>query len=56
MKNYQVFFAPEAEEQLLTFIAISLKKPVSDTAQRYTEGIISYCESPVFIPGKGKSA
>jgi toxin ParE1/3/4 len=43
--NYPVVFAPEAEEQvvaLYNYIAISASP---DIAKRYTDGILSYCES-----------
>ncbi|WP_241609296.1 type II toxin-antitoxin system RelE/ParE family toxin [Rosenbergiella australiborealis] len=53
MKNYQVVFAPEAEEQLLTLYRYIAKVASALTAQTYTEEIISYCESLSLFPERG---
>jgi plasmid stabilization system protein ParE len=38
--SYRVAFSPEAEEQL-----VALYSHIADIAARYTEAIVSYCES-----------
>lgn len=51
--NYRVVFAPEAEEQLAAlynYIAIAASP---DTAARYTEAIVRYCESLQTFPRRG---
>ena len=53
MKNCQVLFAPEAEEQLITLYRYIAETGSAATAQTYTEGIISYCESLSLFPERG---
>lgn len=43
--NYRVEFSPEAEEQLAELFHYIAKAASPDTAARYTEAIVSYCES-----------
>jgi plasmid stabilization system protein ParE len=51
--SYHVVFAPEAEEQLLALYKhiATVASPV--IAARYTEGIVSYCESLRSFPHRG---
>jgi toxin ParE1/3/4 len=52
---YRVVFSPEAEEQLVAlyrYIATTVSPAV---AARYTEAIISYCESLGTFPHRGTS-
>lgn len=53
MNEYQVIFAPEAEEQLLTLYRYIAEAANAVTAQEYTESIISYCESLSTFPHRG---
>lgn len=53
MKEYRVIFAPEAQEQLLALYRHLTEVASGITAQRYTEGIISYCESLSSFPHRG---
>lgn len=53
MNEYQVIFAPEAEEQLLTLYRYIAEAANAVTAQEYTENIISYCENLSTFPHKG---
>lgn len=51
--NYRVVFSPEAEEQLAelyTYVAIAASPNI---AARYTEAIVSYCESLRTFPHRG---
>jgi plasmid stabilization system protein ParE len=43
--NYRVIFTPEAEEQLTALYRYIAKAASPDIAARYTEAIVSYCES-----------
>lgn len=51
--NYRVEFSPEAEEQLAELFHYIAKAVSPDTAARYTEAIISYCESLGTFPHRG---
>lgn len=53
MNEYQVIFAPEAEEQLLALYRYIAEAADTVTARTYTEGIISYCESLSLFPERG---
>lgn len=53
MSEYQVIFAPEAEEQLLALYRYIAEAADSVTARTYTESIISYCESLCLFPERG---
>lgn len=51
--NYRVEFSPEAEEQLVALFRYIAKAASPDTAARYTEAIVSYCESLSTFPHRG---
>lgn len=51
--NYRVEFSPEAEEQLAELFHYIAKAASPDTAARYTEAIVSYCESLSTFPHRG---
>ncbi len=48
--NYRVVFSPEAAEQLATLYRYVASAASPDVASRYTEAIISYCESLRIFP------
>jgi plasmid stabilization system protein ParE len=43
--SYRVVFSPEAEEQLAALYSYIAAAASADIAARYTEAIVSYCES-----------
>ncbi|MEC5218902.1 toxin ParE1/3/4 [Actimicrobium sp. GrIS 1.19] len=51
--NYRVNFAPEAEEQLVALYNYIAAAASPDTAARYTEAIVEYCESLGSFPHRG---
>lgn len=51
--NYRVVFSPEAEEQLLALYGYIAAAASPDIAARYTEAIVSYCESLRMFPHRG---
>lgn len=51
--NYRVVFSPEAEEQLAALYNYIAAAASSDIAARYTEAIVSYCESLRAFPHRG---
>ena len=53
MTSYAVVFAPESEDQLteLYFYIATQESPAA--AERYTDAIISYCESLSTFPHRG---
>ncbi|MDQ0589574.1 type II toxin-antitoxin system RelE/ParE family toxin [Variovorax paradoxus] len=51
--NYRVVFAPEAEEQLAALYRYIAAAASPDIAARYTEAIVSYCESLCTFPHRG---
>ena len=51
--NYSVVFAPEAEEQLAALYEYIAAAASPDIALRYTEAIVSYCESLSISPHRG---
>jgi len=51
--NYRVIFTPEAEEQLTALYRYIAKAASPDIAARYTEAIVSYCESLHSFPHRG---
>lgn len=51
--DYRVVFAPEAEGQLADLYKYLAKEATPDTALRYTENIVSYCESLDCFPHRG---
>jgi plasmid stabilization system protein ParE len=51
--NYRVVFSPEAEEQLVALYGYIAAAASPDIAARYTEAIVSYCESLCAFPHRG---
>lgn len=51
--NYRVVFSPEAEEQLVALYGHIAAAASPDIAGRYTEAIVSYCESLSTFPHRG---
>ena len=50
---YRVVFSPEAEEQLANLYSYIAIAASPDIASRYTEAIITYCESLNTFPHRG---
>lgn len=48
--NYRVVFSPEAEEQFVALYGHIAAAASPDIAGRYTEAIVSYCESLSTFP------
>ena len=51
--SYRVVFTPEAEEQLAALYGYIAVAASPDIAARYTEAIVSYCESLCTFPHRG---
>jgi plasmid stabilization system protein ParE len=51
--NYRVVFSPEAEEQLIALYGYIAAAASPDIAARYTEAIVSYCDSLSSFPNRG---
>lgn len=51
--SYRVVFSPEAEEQLAALYGHIAEAASPDIAARYTEAIVSYCESLHTFPHRG---
>lgn len=51
--SFRVVFTPEAEEQLLDLYRYIAKAASPDIAARYTDAIVSYCESLRTFPHRG---
>ena len=51
--SYRVVFSPEAEEQLTALYGYICATASPDIAARYTEAIVSYCESLCTFPLRG---
>lgn len=51
--KYRVIFSPEAEEQLIALYNHIADAASPDIAKRYTDGIVSYCESLHTFPIRG---
>ncbi len=51
--NYTVVFSPEAEEQLVDLYRYIAEAASPDVAARYTEAVVSYCESLCVFPLRG---
>lgn len=51
--NYAVVFAPEAEDQLAELYHYIAAHASSDTAARYTNAIVTYCEGMSTFPHRG---
>ncbi|WP_348550814.1 type II toxin-antitoxin system RelE/ParE family toxin [Acidithiobacillus sp.] len=48
--SYRVVFSPEAQEQLTDIFRFIAERSSRDVAARYTEGIVSHCESLCLFP------
>jgi plasmid stabilization system protein ParE len=51
--SHRVVFSPEAEEQLAALYGYIAEAASADIAARYTEAIVSYCESLCTFPLRG---
>lgn len=51
--NYRVVFSPEAAEQLAALYRYISAAASPVTAARYTEAVVSYCESLCIFPMRG---
>lgn len=51
--SYRLVFAPEAEEQLVALYGYIAAAASPGIAARYTEAILSYCESLCSFPHRG---
>jgi len=51
--SYRVVFSPEALEQLAELFRYIAEAASADIATRYTEAIVSYCESLRTFPHRG---
>ena len=51
--SYRFVFSPEAEEQLAALYGHIAAAVSADIAARYTEAIVSYCESLSTFPHRG---
>ncbi|MBW7900376.1 MAG: type II toxin-antitoxin system RelE/ParE family toxin [Rhodocyclaceae bacterium] len=51
--NHRVVFSPEAQEQLAELYCYIAEAASPDIAARYTEAIVSYCESLHTFPLRG---
>jgi len=51
--SYRVVFTPEAEEQLTALYRYIAEAASPDIAARYTDAIVSYCESLRTFPRRG---
>jgi plasmid stabilization system protein ParE len=50
---YRVVFSPEAQEHLVALYGYIADAASADIAARYTEAIVSYCESLCTFPHRG---
>lgn len=53
MTTYKVIFSPEASEQILVLYRYIATASSPEIAQRYTNSIITYCESLQTFPERG---
>lgn len=53
MIEYSVFFAPEAEDQLVALYRFIADAGAPDIAKRYTDAVINFCESLNSFPIRG---
>lgn len=51
--NYRVVFSPEAEEQLAVLYRYIAAAASPEIAARYTEAVVTYCESLRTFPHRG---
>lgn len=54
--SFRVVFTPEAEEQFLDLYRYIAEAASPDIAARYTDAIVSYCESLRTFPHRGDQA
>jgi len=52
--RYTVVFTPEALEQLAALYHYIADAASSETAQRYTNAIVTYCQSLQYFPHRGR--
>jgi toxin ParE1/3/4 len=50
---YAVFFTPEAKEQLIELYGYIAANASPEIAERFTNGIVAYCESLSSLPARG---
>jgi len=53
VKTYTVVFAPEAEDDLVELFEYIAEHGSPTTAARYTEAIVTYCETLTTFPHRG---
>ena len=53
MKHYTVVFTPEAETQLVELYAYIAAEASPEIAARFTDGIVTYCESLTSFLARG---
>lgn len=53
MKTYTVVFTPEAEDSLVSIYEYIASHGSPNTAARYTDAIVSYCEGMATFPHRG---
>lgn len=53
--EYQVVFAPEAEEQLAALYRYIAEAATPNMALSYTESVVDYCESLSLFPERGST-
>lgn len=51
--SFRVVFTPEAQEQLVALYHYLAKAASSDIADKYTAGIVDYCENLTTFPRRG---
>ena len=51
--SYTVVFTPEAEAQLIELYGYIAAEATPETAARFTDGIVTYCESLSSFPVRG---
>jgi len=51
--SYSIVFSPEAQEQLVELWRYIARAACPETASRYTDAIMSYCESLSTFPHRG---
>ncbi|MFU2485928.1 type II toxin-antitoxin system RelE/ParE family toxin [Thauera sp. WH-1] len=51
--SYSIVFSPEAQEQLVELYRYIARAASPETAARYTDAIVSYCESLRTFPHRG---
>ncbi|MGS0743028.1 type II toxin-antitoxin system RelE/ParE family toxin [Glaciimonas sp. GG7] len=53
MRRYNVIFTPEAQQQLVALYRYIAVAASSEIAERYTDTIVTYCESLQYFPQCG---